>query len=370
MMLLKYSLLWLFVGWNAFADSWPSDFRYEPRLQSSLPVQDILHVLNQTMSRTELIPLISDPTSEVVPDGLDQVYANSGFSKTVFVKMGLQLDNAKYENQLLAHPKGFLFQFLIQKKWSVAVFFHGLDAATTKDMIGELQRSFMTFKISGRNKTAVLQNLLLPPARAEACLHRPALNTVYQGMASALNDQGATQREGSCITEAWDSMKNSTLRKIAGIPEFFEELSTDPRKAWSSVVERFQNLVKLATHIKSEISKAIDASAQLSGVMTSDLVCTFIGEMAPDVVLMIAGGLGSAKLLLTIANYAKRLASVQKFLAYLSKTARLRDNRSLTQSFLKKLIRGELSPEQMKTLEKFSDAGHSNLAMGAAQCAR
>ncbi len=368
--MLKYSLLWLFVGWNAFAGGWPSDFRYEPRLQSGLPVQDIFKALNQTMIANELTPLIPVGAAEVSGDGMDQVFAGPGFGKTVFIKMGLKPEQSKYENQLLSHPKGFLYHFSVHRKWSVAVFFHGLDLATTKGLIAQLQESLASLPATTESKGAVLQKFLLPTAKAAVCLPRRALKTTFEGMASALNDQGATQQEGSCITEAWDSLKNSSLRKIAGIPEFFEELTTDPRQAWNSVVERFQNIVKFAANIKTEISKAIDASAQLSGVMTSDLVCTFIGEVAPDVILMVAGGLGSAKLLLSIANYAKRLASVQKFLSYLSKAAGLGENRALTQAFLKKLIRGDLSPEQMKALEKFSDAGHSNLAMGAAQCAR
>lgn len=360
---------------QAKAQSLPADFAYQVPFETRVPDVKSQKIFNEIFQDQDFIPLKNTLLINASNSGIDQIYTNSTMTKSVFIKYGLRPKDKSYLNRVLPQPNGFLFHFQTPDQVPVAVFFHSVSKTVMNQIIATMKRDLAKQKeITGASaKWQFAKEYFVNKAQAaQVCLPSDSVKTGTAPLAAIsakVKTNDVTRAVGSCIVEAWNGLTNSTLRKAANIGTFLEDLVKKPQEAWSSVVNGFNQLVHFAKNFKTEMAKAWAGISQLDGELDEEIVCAFLGEIGPDVILMLAGGVAVAKVSMAIAEYGQRLAMVKKFLASIAKAKAANSSEGLPAGFLMRLIRGEISPSQLQTIDRLSENNIPLLARGAATCA-
>lgn len=374
--ILTLTIFWSFFSQSVKAQNLPADFAYQVPFETRIPDLQSQNIIDEIFQNQDFIPLRKNLLTAATNSGIDQIYTNSTMTKSVFIKYGVSPKNKNHLNRILPHPDGFLFHFQTPDQVDVAVFFHSVSKTMMNQIISAVKKDLSKQKeVKGSSaKWKFAKKYLISEAQAaQVCLPTDQVKTSISplvAISAAVKTNEVTRAVGSCIVEAWNGLANSTLRKAAKVGTFLEDLGNKPQEAWSSVVNGFNHLVHFAKNFKTEMTKAWAGVSQLAGELDEEILCPFLGEIGPDVILMLAGGVAVAKVTLAIAEYGQRLAMVSKFLTAIAKAKSVNSGEGLPLGFLKRLIRGEISPTQLKTIDRLSENNVPLLARGAAACAQ
>ncbi len=373
--ILTLIIFWGFFSGQAKAQDLPADFAYQVPFETQVPDVKSQIMFDKIFQDQDFIPLKAAFLTAGSTSGIDQIYTNSTMTKSVFIKYGVRPRGKSYLNRVLPHPEGFLFHFQTPDQVPVAVFFHNVSKTMMNQIIAVVKRDLSKQKevVGSSAKLKFAEKYFLSEAQAaQVCLPTDPVKTGMAPLAAIsakVKTNDVTRAVGSCIVEAWNGLANSTLRKAANIGTFLEDMVKKPQEAWGNVVNGFNQLVHFAKNFRTEMTKAWAGASQLASELDEEIICAFLGEIGPDVILMLAGGVAVAKVTMAIAEYGQRLAMVRKFLTYIAKAKSVNPSEGLPAGFLKRLIRGEISPAQLQTIDRLTENNVPFLARGAASCA-
>lgn len=237
--------------------------------------------------------------------GFDQMLYSSP-ERFVLLKFSIPSSKQIQLDVLQTHSKGF-YVFKKDGEEIFAVYFYGF----TKQQVENFD--------FGLKKSARFSFSLLPQAQADEDACPPSQLVKYaQYFGTAMVPQVFLQRAANCAVTALPHVWESTK----GLWNSAVELVTEPSKAWDKIVHNAEMFAQFVKEIDTRVVQMFDALKGVDPELAQHLVCSAIGEMAPDIALMIVGGVTAGKLAARMALMVEQLSRKATFLKNISKIFR------------------------------------------------
>ncbi len=210
-----------------------------------------------------------------------------------------------------------------------------------------------------------IMNSIVPSASASEC-SKKGFSFGNFGPIQTFFGSGYWSTVYSCASGVLQGVWSATGGLLKSIGQGLWTLVTDPGKFWDDAVSQFKQMKDFIVNIDSKIGQIVGSIKEMPNEVRAELLCSFIGSIGTDVLIAaLTAGATSGKVMLSLAQYAKRLLKVEKLLSHLSK---LKTIGKLPKSFYQKLARGKIPDSDLNAIETLSKHGFHGKSMEVVQC--
>lgn len=175
-------------------------------------------------------------------------------------------------------------------------------------------------------------------------------NQDYLAMAASCSRmvlQGAWESTGGLVQSVWSGLRN---------------LVTNPRGFWDGKVEQYRAFREFLGEFDTRLQELSASLKQLPPEVLSDLICGFVGGFAGSFLLV--GGI--ARYGPQLSLFMQRLATLSGALLTLQRSGQIR---AIPRDFYQALSRGDIGPQQLRTIETYGNQRMAHLTYGSMVCA-
>ncbi len=207
--------------------------------------------------------------------------------------------------------------------------------------------------------------LILPSASAKEC-SSGGFSFGSFGPIKSFFGSGYWSTVYSCASGILQGVWASTGGLIQSIGKGLWTLVTDPGKFWDDAVSQFKQMKDFIVNIDTRITQIVGSIQAMPNEVRAELLCSFLGSIGTDIIIAaLTAGAASGKVMISLAQYAKRLMKVEKLLSHLSK---LKTIGKLPKSFYQKLAKGKIPDADLNAIETLSKHGFHGRSMEVVQC--
>ncbi len=208
-------------------------------------------------------------------------------------------------------------------------------------------------------------NSVIPSASAKECSNSSFSFGSFSPIKSFFGS-GYWSTVYSCASGVLQGVWSATGGLLKSVGQGLWTLLTDPGKFWDDAVSQFKQMKDFIVNIDSKIGQIVSSIKEMPNEVRAELLCSFIGSIGTDIIIAaLTAGATSGKVMLSLAQYAKRLLKVEKLLSHLSK---LKTIGKLPKSFYQKLARGKIPDTDLNAIETLSKHGFHGKSMEVVQC--
>jgi hypothetical protein len=212
---------------------------------------------------------------------------------------------------------------------------------------------------------ATATRLLIPSASAETC-SKGAFSFGSFSPIKSFFGSGYWSTVYSCASGILQGVWASTGGLVKSIGQGLWTLVTDPGKFWDDAVNQFRQMKDFIVNIDKRIGQIVGSIKSMPNDVRAELLCSFLGSIGTDIIIAaLTAGAASGKVMISLAQYAKRLMKVEKLLSHLSK---LKTIGKLPKSFFQKLAKGKIPDSDLNAIETLSKHGFHGKSMEVVQC--
>jgi hypothetical protein len=288
----------------------------------------------------------------LVYPGVHRIYTDGNLERAVLVLDGLQ---GKKEPRIEERNGYLLIEFPTSDQ-----------TYTSLAAVGISKGEWLAYAEKGRSSPfRAAMNLVLPSARADQC-GSSAFSFKNFGPIKSFFGSGYWSTVYSCASGILQGVWDATGGLLKSIGQGLWTLATDPGKFWDDTVGKFRQMKDFIVNIDSRIGQIVSSIKGMPAEVKAELLCSFLGSIGTDVLIAaLTAGAGSAKIAVSLAQYAKRLLKVEKLLTYLSK---MKTIGKLPKSFYQRLARGKIPDADLNAIETLSKHGFHGRSMEVVQC--
>jgi hypothetical protein len=208
-------------------------------------------------------------------------------------------------------------------------------------------------------------NLLIPSASAETCTKGGFSFGSFSPIKSFFGS-GYWSTVYSCASGILQGVWASTGGLVKSIGQGLWTLVTDPGKFWDDAVNQFKQMKDFIVNIDTRIGQIVGSIKSMPNEVRAELLCSFLGSIGTDIIIAaLTAGAASGKVMISLAQYAKRLMKVERLLSHLSK---LKTIGRLPKAFYQKLAKGKIPDADLNAIETLSRHGFHGKSMEVVQC--
>jgi hypothetical protein len=212
---------------------------------------------------------------------------------------------------------------------------------------------------------ATVTRFLIPSASAETCSKGGFSFGSFSPIKSFFGS-GYWSTVYSCASGLLQGVWASTGGLVKSIGQGLWTLVTDPGKFWDDAVNQFKQMKDFIVNIDTRIGQIVGSIKSMPNEVRAELLCSFLGSIGTDIIIAaLTAGAASGKVMISLAQYAKRLMKVEKLLSHLSK---LKTIGKLPKSFYQKLAKGKIPDSDLNAIETLSKHGFHGKSMEVVQC--
>ncbi len=162
-----------------------------------------------------------------------------------------------------------------------------------------------------KKRASVLQlfQLIVQPAYASdsICSAQSMFIKNISNLKNNLDQSLISQKLGTCISETLQGAGGV----FSGFADGFKSLLKSPSGLWQELSAQAQNFLDFITHLKSEVLQIANGFPDLDADLIASLACHLGGEILTSASLSVAGGIGTAKLSLILAQALLKLKNMK-----------------------------------------------------------
>lgn len=155
------------------------------------------------------------------------------------------------------------------------------------------------------------------PAFSQAS-SQPCLANGPLAITAALGAQTLPVVIASSALKCFGQIGNGAVSSAKGLWSQIKTAVTNPKAFWESQVKVLADIKNFLLNIGSELQKFAQDLKGIDAGLLVDMACSLIGQLAPDILLVLAGGVGLAKLLPKLLSWFARFKNSKMALAAMS----------------------------------------------------
>lgn len=244
-------------------------------------------------------------TSRLHGFGFDQMLYLSP-EKFVLLKFSIPVEAKVRLDQLETHEKGFYIFKKDEFGKIYTLFFYGFSKT-------EIESYNLDF-----NKTAFFSFAIVPTAYADTndqCEKPSQLEKYATYYATSMMPHVFGQRAANCLVTAAPQAWEATKGLASDIVDF---VSSPIQTTWNKIVSRAESFAQFVKEIDSRAGEMWNALKGVDPELAQHMLCTALGDMAPDIVALILGGASAARLSARLSLMIQKLSTMTEKLKSIS----------------------------------------------------
>ncbi len=252
--------------------------------------------ISRIFEKKEFRPMDQTYTSRLHGFGFDQMLYLSP-EKFVLLKFSIPEQAKLNLDQLETHEKGFYIFKKNEFGKIYAIFYYGFSKAEAEQYSHE----------SKNNAFFSLAILPVAFAESEEKCEPSQLEKYANYYATSMMPHVFAQRAVNCLVTAAPQAWESTKGLASDLVDF---VSSPVQTTWNKIVQKAEAFAQFVKEMDSRASEMWNALKGIEPELAQHMLCTALGDMAPDIVALIVGGASAVRLSARLTLLIQKLSSM------------------------------------------------------------